>query len=379
MPTDAEKAGKKRKKRMNDAFDLAEAQPEGSRRVLVTTSGKVVNIPQAWQEELDDHVENKNLGSFWGVLFAGDGQRSKSMRLKNGKWDSLDDWNGVRIKVYDIDADFTLPGSPFPSFIDQVPRFNTFNEAEMLKRHGESRARGGGGVTFLSYPSNTTVGQAGRLVPYDAAGYTTYAQKIVDFLEVVPLHCLQLLENELEMSGIDIFDEDLDDSLLPDFETVVQTVKTSLLPPEVEPKKAKRPGSPRRPTRRSSRRSSPRRQRRRSPRLAPRGGASGPRRTGRPTMTMTTTTTSTGTRWSRPTRSKARADSRFVRRRECSGACARSSRRASRRIRRGRCSERRRSCWPPPLRTWWCHLQCSQSRRRGNAGERRRAGGAACP
>lgn len=194
--------------------------------LLVTTSGSRVNIPDAWQKELDRNVNLGSFSTFWGVLFAGDGQRTKAMRLKNGKWDSLEDWEGVKLKVYDIDNDAAVP---LPPFIEVVEAFDTYNEAAMLKRHRESRARGGGGITFVSYSSNSTkAGDPGRLVPYDPAGYTTYAQKIVDFLEFVPMHCLQLLENEIEIRGIDLDDEDLDDGLLPDFDNLVDTVRKTI-------------------------------------------------------------------------------------------------------------------------------------------------------
>lgn len=224
--SDGADRGKAKRSKRAVLLDDDESNVSLSPPLLVTTSGRRVNIPDAWQKELDRNVELGSFSTFWGVLFAGDGKRAKSMRLKNGKWDSLDDWEGVKLKVYDIDND---PAVPLPPFIEVVEAFNTRNEAAMLKRHRESRARGGGGITFVSYSSNSTkAGDPGRLVPYDPAGYTTYAQKIVDFLDFVPMHCLQLLENEIEIRGIDLDDEDLDEGLLPDFDNLVDTVRKTI-------------------------------------------------------------------------------------------------------------------------------------------------------
>ena len=200
---------------------------------LVTMSSRMpIAIPASWKQQMEAEFTLGNLFPFWGVLFAGYGQRSKATKLKNGTLSGDAEWQGVTIKVYQTISEtatgykntrsfFPVGKSRHPSFVEFVPVsvFQNYDiskkdEEEILTLHRQSRTNGGAGVVFRSMDTPT------RLITMDAAGFTMYAQKIIDFLYEYPLHILSTYAMESDMLGCDERDED-EDGPFPNLKTIV--------------------------------------------------------------------------------------------------------------------------------------------------------------
>jgi hypothetical protein len=218
---------------------------------LVTKSGGIdVWTPTSWKETLQAMHDECGLDTFWGVLYAGPGQRAKSLKLKSGTLQSDADWEGVEIKVYKASSlhnepfDFANRAHDFPELAEKASFFqevelhgglgcgvpSSKTEEKIIELHRKSRGRGDGGVVFTSDSRD-------RLVPYDAYGLATNTMKIVDFLDQVPLQCLNAYQMEVE-SQVDIDDEDADISSLPTFEQVCAKVAANVAPKAAKPRKA---------------------------------------------------------------------------------------------------------------------------------------------
>jgi len=206
-------------------------------RALRTMSGKsLVRIPQEWQEAFDRMPATAH--GFWGKLHAGYGQRQKAMLLKNGTLGFVSPtanesakaaakamWEGVSIKVYgtfgcdenQVDFDYKQHGvfpsnsTDFPSFVELVVPAHAYGEHEensIVALHRASVAKGGLGVVFRDseHPE--------KLITLDAHGYSTYVQKIVDFLHKYPLHVLSTYMHDFEVeSDYDDTPQDMADAV----------------------------------------------------------------------------------------------------------------------------------------------------------------------
>jgi len=179
---------------------------------LVTKcGGKPVALPNEWKVQLEEGFRQGFVPPFWGILHAGYGQRTKAMKLKNGTLHGDAEWEGVSIKVYQtFDHEVEKPTCFFPlmlsacySFLHEVEihYFNGYNpsardEAAMIKLHRASVEKCGAGVVFLD-PRDKAVFKT-----FDAPGYTSYAQKIAEFLHEYPLCILSPY-----MMAVDMMDE----------------------------------------------------------------------------------------------------------------------------------------------------------------------------
>jgi hypothetical protein len=189
-------------------------------RALRTMSGKrIVRIPSAWKYELDSMPADAD--GFWGKLHAGYGQRQKATLLKNGTLGLVSDdasdevnaaalakWAGVSIKVYgtfshDNPVSNIFPErstTAFPSFVEMVEPSRAYGcdeETAIVELHRASVAKGGLGVVFRDdeHPE--------KLITLEAQGYSTYVQKIVDFLHKYPLNVLSTYMHDFEVDSDD--------------------------------------------------------------------------------------------------------------------------------------------------------------------------------
>lgn len=235
--------------------------PNSTPTLVTKSSGKQVQIPASWRSEMEKAFALGELPLFWGVLHAGYGQRTKATKLKNGTLTSDSDWEGVVIKVYQTTArlagtegsylapTYTTCSGFFEeqllrchSFVELVDHFSFHNysvseaeERSILDLHRESRRKGGAGVVFRDKTTPT------KLITMDAAGYTLYAQKIIDFLHQYPLHVLSLYMHEAEMLGCDDREEDDEEgdqaAGYPNIHEVIDKVIKQIAPPPLEGKR----------------------------------------------------------------------------------------------------------------------------------------------
>jgi hypothetical protein len=188
---------------------------------VTTLSGKPVNIPTSWREELD----RLSPSGFFGKLHAGYGQLSKTTKLKNGtlgayitddddetKAAAMAEWDGVVIKSYGyLDETGPVTINSFqgpnacPSFVEPVPvtylESGQEGEKKMIDMHRAITNKGGVGIVFREHlhPDN--------LISLEGSGYSHYAKKIVDFLTVYPLQVLNAYVMAFETEGEDDGDE----------------------------------------------------------------------------------------------------------------------------------------------------------------------------
>jgi hypothetical protein len=123
-------------------------------------------------------------------------------------------WDGVSIKVYGtfgcdenhVDTDYNQHGiypsnsTEFPSLVERVVPAHAYGldeETLIVALHRASVAKGGLGVVFRDreHPE--------KLITLDAHGYSTYVQKIVDFLHKYPLHVLSTYMHDFEVESDD--------------------------------------------------------------------------------------------------------------------------------------------------------------------------------
>ena len=215
---------------------------------LVTKAGsKPVHIPDDWKQAMTAGFQTRTVPEFWGILFAGYGQRSKATKLKNGTLSADSDWSGVTIKIYE-----TFPfdcGSYEPAFfkqdvvacqsflqcveLHQIAQYmpTALAEESMMKVHRESVKKGGLGIVFRDVLSPN------KFVSYDAHGYTVNAEKIVGFLHKYPLHILSKYMHEAEMLGCEDYENpEADDMVYPDISKVFQDVIKQMRPTKLKRK-----------------------------------------------------------------------------------------------------------------------------------------------
>lgn len=218
---------------------------DGSMQLTTMSEKRVIKLPKHWQEELDKIPSH--FSGFWGKLHAGYGQQQKAMMLKNGtighcreyesdakKEATAAVWEGVSIKVYGTynshdgigqSTIFPVNSPHYPSFVEMVsPQcwcFGSSGEADVVKLHRESVAKGGLGVVFRD-PNRPL-----KMISLDACGYSTYVEKIVNFLTQYPLRVLSAYTNKFDQFE-DEENEDTD-SDKANFATVVDEVIKNLL------------------------------------------------------------------------------------------------------------------------------------------------------